>query len=205
MNKFLAKGIASALLITTIAGGMVLAPINQDVNAASNINTGVIGTNRTCELCTHTKIEAIQEKTASRPIYVHFTVKTSNGKNYSHIHKHDYTTYNSAPNGQDYFVECSNDDLYTMKNGYHYRTYICTGFRNSTRKYERAGECYIKPVTQARYSSTPTTQYSGKIGFPKCSECKLNRITPNGSTTFQCPLCTAKVTYNPSTAKFIKS
>lgn len=196
MNKFLAKGIASALLITTIAGGMALAPINQDANAASNINTGVIGTNRTCKLCTHTKIEAVQERTANNSTTVYFTVKTTNGKNYSHIHKHSYKVCNSQ--------EVNFDDLYTMKNGYHYRTYFAGEYSNSTRKYVRDGECYIKPVTQAKYNLTPTAHYSGKIGFQKCSECKLNRMTPNSSTSFQCPLCTAKVTYNPSTAKFVK-
>ena len=175
MNKYLAKGVASALLITTVAGGMMLAPINQDVNAASNINVGILGTNRKCELCTHTTIEAVQEKTVRNSTTVCFTVKTSNGKNYSHIHKHNYEVYNSSQNGSG-FSECSHDDLYTMKNGYHYRTYINTAFVKSTQKYERAGECYIKPVTQAKYSSTPTTKYSSKIGFPKCSECKLKDL-----------------------------
>lgn len=201
MNKYLAKGIASALLITTVAGGMALAPINQDAEAAT--------TKYTQKLCTHTNITtSIEFRSAKAPYNTKdtysggVTVQTVGkyrSKTYNHNHSYGYaftTDYKTCKNthsiairkqGTDTKVSIVGTSPYKKVKG----KYVANAFYNRTIQTKKSSARNWGKATTKNHIS----------GYYKCSECKLTHNSAAGTMTVRCPLCSKSVTIAPKTAK----
>lgn len=188
--------IACIILCATLFGSFSFMTLNKDVEAAENYPYKRYNG---AKICSHTQVNLIVNRENTGDEYdtntMAIQIQSNNGTKYSHIHKHTFS----------YFLgnlgEVNKDEIYTKKNGYHYRTSLEGGFGSNPqyRLFYRGGKCYIKPITQANYSPTPTSQYAWKWGFQKCSECALNRTAPNSTITLKCPCCSKTATINPLT------
>ena len=132
MNKYLAKGVATALLITTVAGGMMLAPINQDAEAATKNNL---------KLCSHTNISTSVtstnfSSTKTNSTHLKITVNSKRFSSYKHVHKHE-SVYESGSKFESNFC-----DINTLKNKKQYRNSISGDYYKD--KYSYKSDLYVK-------------------------------------------------------------
>ena len=191
MNKYLAKGVATALLITTVAGGMALAPINQDAEAAT-IYT------RTKKICAHTKIT-----TQVKPITLknkvsgkgYIKIDSSKGKNF-HKHTESYGYTGEKMKNKSWKYTAYSEAVYTT-NVYNAKT------RKSTVTYAEAWangnnakytSGYYRKINNSKYS-----QGTSNNSFYSCPDCKITKKNAVSNYTVKCPYCTKKVTINYKT------
>ena len=188
MNKYLAKGVASALLITTVAGGMMLAPINQDAEATAYYKSK--------KLCSHTTITAKVDRTSNKKEVKGegaITITSSKNKN-SHTHTEVYT-YTGAKNKKNQweYVEYSTGK-YTTK------TYNSLTRKTTTTIVNAWTEGTHKKIISAYNKKVNKKFTQGKSNsFYSCSECKLTRKNAVSNYTVKCPYCTKKATINYQT------
>lgn len=185
--------IACIILCATLFGSFSFLSLNKETKAAQASDYHLTECSNTAKICNHTSVYLIVANEKVNSEYslhsMGIEITSNNGTKYSHIHKHIYSYVIET------LDESNKDEIYTKKNGYHYRTSLIG--RGSANLFFRSGKCYVKPITQAKYSPTPTSQYALKWGFQKCSECALNRTAPDSTITFKCPCCHKTASINP--------